>query len=153
MLVNRFMIKSKAFTLFYFLKLGGRSVRHMRTWIDKLKATKYRWKRHANEAPQRRLVNVTHDNKFTILQGSWKSIRVRSLIYFVLVLLKCAVYSGFHKNIRQLVNSDKTTGREETTKKELLSGGGSLVTAGVVCSGQFDFGRGWAWVISGTGNV
>lgn len=120
-----------------------------------MKSTQYRCQRQANEAPQRRLVNVTHDNEFTLVQGSWKSFRVRSLIYFVLVLLKCAVYYGFHKNIRQVVNSDRTTGREATTKKELLSGGGSLVTAGVVCSGlgQLDFGRGWALVISGTGNV
>lgn len=51
------------------------------------------------------------------------------------------------------MNSDKTTVREAATKNELLSGGGSLVTACVVCSGQFDFGRGRGSVISGTGNV
>ena len=51
----------------------------------------------------------------------------------------------YHKNIRQEVNSDRTTVGEAAAKNELLSGGGS--------SGQFDFGRGCALVISGTGNV
>lgn len=59
----------------------------------------------------------------------------------------------YHKNIRQEVNSDRTALREAAAKNELLFGVGSLVIAGVVSSGQFDFGRGWASVISGTGTV